>query len=522
MKPVDVLIIGGGPAGLAGAIRLKQRARSAGKNITVAIIDKARALGAHTLSGAVIETSCLDALMPDWRNVPGGLLSGMSAVKRDEMFFLTARKAFRIPSVLVPSGMKHNKDMIVSPFRLVEALGKQAQQEGAGIYTGFSAGELIWESGKVRGVRLIDQGLNKNREPKGNFLKGEVIEAGVTLLADGARGVLSREYITRLGLEKKNNCNPQVYSIGIKQVFRLPVGNSFGAGRVVYTLGFPNKLDVFGGGFLYSMPNNMVAAGLILGLDWKYTDLDPQQEFEIFKKHPLMASFLEGASVVASGAKVIPEGGWYAMPDLAPHGALLLGDAAGLVNMEKIKGLHQAILSGTAAADAIIDGDLTLYQQNLEAHGVMKEMHHARNFRGCFKHGLLLGAPISLVQHIFPWKIGMKQDHAQMQAEAQLNREEACEFDHAAFAALSNTGHREDEPSHLIIKDPQVCRRCQKEFNKPCTVFCPVEVYRSKGDGVMISPANCVHCGTCAIKCPLENILWTPPEGGEGPHYRMM
>lgn len=522
MKMIDVLIVGAGPAGLSAAIRLKQRARLMGKSLVVAVMDKARRLGAHTLSGAVIETGCLDELMPQWRDRPGGLLSAMSPVMQDEMFFLTTQQAWRIPSVLVPSGMKHHKDMIVSPFSLVEALGKVAEEEGVELFTGFSAGELIWENDEVRGVKLVDQGLNKRCEPKENFLKGERVEAGITLLADGACGVLSRDYIARISAYKKRQHNPQVYSIGIKQTFRLAVSNPFGVGRVVHTLGFPNRNNVFGGGFFYSMPNNMLAGGLILGLDWKYTDLDPAQEFEVLKTHPFVASFLKGATVVAAGAKVIPEGGWYAMPDLLPHGALLLGDAAGFVNMEKIKGLHTAILSGMAAADAVIDGDLSSYIKKLNACGVIQEMRHARNFRGCFKHGLFLGAPLSLVQNLFPWKISMDEDHTRMRANVCLNRKETFALDHAAFAALSNTKHREDAPSHLLIKDEAVCLRCQKEFNRPCTVFCPVEVYRAKESGVMISASNCVHCGTCAIKCPFGNIVWTPPEGGEGPHYKMM
>lgn len=522
MRSVDVLIVGGGPAGLAAAIRLKQRARSLGKTTTVAVIDKGRTLGAHTLSGAVIETACLDELMPDWRTTPGGLSSAMHPVTRDEMFFLTSAVAVPIPSFFVPSGMKHCHDMIVSPFRLVEVLGKAAVREGVGLFAGFSAGALVWEGGKVRGVRLVDQGLNKSREPKSNFLKGEVIEAGVTLLADGARGVLSREYIERTRRESRHQQNPQVYSVGIKQVFQLSAQNMFGPQRAMHTLGFPHKFDVFGGGFFYSMPNNMLSAGLILGLDWKYTDLDPQREFEILKAHPFIAPFLKGASVVAAGAKVIPEGGWYAMPDLTPQGALLLGDAAGLINMEKIKGVHLAIFSGMAAADAVIDGDLNFYLKNLEARGVMGEMRHARNFRGCFKHGLFLGAPLSLVQSCFPWKIGMEEDHTRMQSRACLNRKNTSTLDRAAFAAFSNTSHREDEPPHVLIKEPQVCARCQQEYNKPCTVFCPVEVYRSQGAGVRVSATNCVHCGTCAVKCPFGNIVWMPPEGGEGPHYRMM
>jgi len=413
--------------------------------------------------------------------------------------------------------MHHKGDQVISLSRMVAWLGARAEKEGVQIYTGLAAASLIWENGAVRGVKLVDQGMDKDRKPKSNFLEGEKIFAKATVLADGACGVLSREYITKIG----GNKNPQVFSIGVKEVFCVPAEN-FKAGRVIHTLGFPSRLDVFGGGFYYSMGDGLVAIGLILGLDWCYSDLAPLKEFEIFKTHPFIAGLLKGATRVEGGATTIPEGGYFSLPKLNANGVVIIGDAAGFVNMEKIKGIHYGILSGMAAADAILSGDLALYEQNLETRGVLRDMRHARNFRAVFQAGLLAGAPLSLVQSLWPWRIPMKGDHLAMKEGVCLSRGVVPGFDRAVFAALSGTMHREDEPSHLIITDPAVCRRCAKLFQSPCTVFCPTEVYSRKGEAIRISATNCIHCGTCAIKCPLHNIVWTPPEGGEGPRYKTM
>ncbi|MBF0330830.1 MAG: 4Fe-4S dicluster domain-containing protein [Candidatus Omnitrophica bacterium] len=523
MKPIDVLIIGAGPAGLATAIRLKQKFNKAKSTASVVVIEKAAKPGYHNLSGAVIETACLDELLPGWRAADPAFAAELMPVKRDEMYFLTAKAAFQIPELLVPGGMHHKNDSLISVSRLVDWLAKAARKEGVEIQSGFSAASLIWDKDAVKGVRLVDCGLDARRQPKPNFLKGEDVLAKVTVLADGPRGVLSREYVARV----KGNINPQVYSIGIKQVFKVPVGHDFGTNRVLHTLGFPNRPDVFGGSFFYSMGTEYIAAGLILGLDWKYTDLNPQQEFELLKTHPLIARFLKDAVPVAAGARTIPEGGFYSIPKLWTEGALLVGDAAGLVNMEKIKGIHYAIFSGMAAADAIVDGSISAtalgaYKDNLEARGVLKDMRHARNFRQVFQWGVFMGAPLSQIQSLIPVRLGLHQDHSQTLKGAALKRDIKPAIDRATFAALSGTTHREDEPSHLIINDTSVCQRCRQELSSPCAVFCPTEVYRWKEDGVNISASNCVHCGTCAIKCPFQNITWTPPEGGQGPRYKNM
>jgi electron-transferring-flavoprotein dehydrogenase len=477
MNPIDVLIIGAGPAGLATAIRLKQTFNRERKDASVMVLDKAPFLGAHSLSGAVFEPACLDELLPGWRQQADPFLSELAVVEKDEMWVLTSEKAFRIPSLLVPSGMHHKGDHLVSLTRLVDWLGQAAAREGVEVYTGLSAASLIWDGDTVRGVKLVDQGLDKDRKPKSNYLEGEKVLAKVTVLADGPRGVLSREYAAKVG----GQLNPPVYSVGIKQIFRLPKDNHFGPNRAVHTLGFPNRPDVFGGGFFYSMGKDQLAAGLILGLDWKYTDLNPQQEFEYWRMHPFVADLLKGAEVVAAGAKTIPEGGFYSLPKLWTEGALLVGDAAGLLNMEKIKGIHYAIISGMAAADAIREtlfghGSLAMYPSQLEARGVMRDMRHARNFRQVFKWGLYAGAPLSQVQAFWPFRIGIGPDHTRTKPGAMLKRSFKPAIERSTFAYLSNTVHREDEPSHLLIPDAELCRRCEKKFGSPCTIFCPTEV----------------------------------------------
>ena len=528
MKPIDVLIVGAGPAGLATAIRLKQQFTKDRRDATVVVIDKAAKLGYHSLSGSILDTTCLDELLPGWQTTAGNFLAELAPVRRNEMFFLTGRAAFQIPPLLVPGGMKHHGEQLVSLSRLVDWLGQVAGQAGVEIYSGFAASSLLWEGTAVRGVRLVDCGLDHSRKPQKNFLAGEEIPAAITVLADGGRGVLSQEYTSVIGGKNKN---PQVYSIGVKQIFKLPKKNTFGPNRAISTLGFPNRPDVFGGGFLYSLGNDHLAAGLILGLDWRYTDLNPEQEFELFKTHPFIQNFLQDAQLVAAGAKTIPEGGYFSLPQLGATGALLVGDAAGFVNMEKIQGIQYAIRSGMAAADAIStvlrqdspsEKILTLYEAGLKDRGVLSDLYRARNFRQVFQWGIFAGAPLSQIQSFLPGALALTPDHTHTQAGARLKRTFRPTVDRTTLAALAGTHHREDEPAHLIIPDETLCRRCAQEFACPCTTFCPTEVYRRQSEKITISASNCIHCGTCAIKCPLANIRWTPPEGGEGPRYKMM
>ena len=526
MSRIDVLIAGAGPAGLAAAIRLKRRLKESNRESSVVVIEKAAKLGYHTLSGGVFEPACLDDLIPGWQQSDDPFVKGLTRIERDELYFLTERRGRAIPRALVPPEMRHEGDFAISLSMMVEWLGRVAEREGVEICTGFSAERLLLDGDRVRGVKLLDLGRDRDGKPQSNFLAGEEIEAAVTILADGARGVLSRELIERNGAGK----NPQVYSIGLKQLIKLPAGNSFGANRCLHTIGYPNRHDIFGGGFMYSMGEDRVALGLILGLDWKYSDLNGQLELERLKAHPFFADLLKGGQVLVTGAKTIPEGGYYSLPDLTMDGAVLVGDAAGFVNMRKIKGIHLAIRSGICAADTIADAwntktfmkaDLATYRSRLEQRGVMSELLHARNFRQSFRHGLETGAVLSRIQDAIPFRLGLEEDHLATKPRARLNHEKVG-MDKPQFTSFSGAMHRENEPAHLKILDVALCAKCSETYGSPCVHFCPGEVYRLKGSEMIISHTNCLHDGSCEVKCPMQNIRWTPPEGGEGPRFKRM
>jgi electron-transferring-flavoprotein dehydrogenase len=522
--PLDVLVVGGGPAGLATAIRLKQQLAAAGREAAVAVVDKAPRPGYHELSGAAFEPACLDELVPGWRD-ERRFMEHVVPVERDEMYFLLGGRAIKLPDRVVPGRMHHRGDVTLSLSRLVDFLATKAEGLGVELYNGFSARSLLLDDGRVAGVRLAEVGLAKDGEAKPNHRPAEELRARLTVLADGSRGVVSTEFRERFG----GGRNPQVYSLGIKAVVQFPGDNPFGNHRAIHTLGEPNPASVFGGGFLYSMGEKTVAVGLILGLDWKFGDLTPQREFERYRAHPFIAKLLAGSVTIATGAKTIPEGGWFALGTLTAPGALLVGDGAGFVNMEKIKGIHYAILSGMAAADTIVealDGDdtgpaaLAGYRRRLEERGVLPDMRHARNYRAAFRRGIYPGAPLSLIQSRLPGRLGMEPDAKATKKGARLGRPDPGGMDGATFVSLTGSLHREDEPAHMSILDPAACVTCEVDYAASCTHFCPGQVYRWDGEKIVLSASNCLHCMTCAVKCPLENIRWLPPEGGEGPRFK--
>jgi electron-transferring-flavoprotein dehydrogenase len=527
VRPVDVLIAGAGPAGLAAAIRMKQQALQAGRDISVVVIDKAFRSGYHNVSGAAVEPACLDELLPGWRTERSRLTDHIVPIERDELFVLLARAALRVPPAVVPKHMRHTGDVAVSVSRLVDFLAGQAERLGVEIYQGFSIRRLLIDRDVVKGVTLSEVGLDAGGGRKPNHRPAEDVPARITIIADGSRGVLSTQFAQTFG---GGGANPQVYSLGIKAVVQFGADNPFGNNRVVHTIGYPDP-GVFGGGFIYSMGERTAAVGLILGLDWKYGDLSPRREFERFRSHPFVERLLRGSVTVATGAKTIPEGGFFALNRLSAAGALVVGDAAGFVNVEKLKGVHYAVLSGMCAADAALDalaaGDvgadaLSSYRDRLARRGILRELRHARNYRQSFRWGLLAGAPLSQVQSLLPARLGMAEDRLATRRHARLARPDPGRMDGATFVSLTGTSHREDEPSHVSLVDPARCRDCAAEFATPCTYFCPGEVYRSSGDGIVLSPSNCVHCMTCTVKCPHDNIRWVPPEGGEGPHFKQM
>jgi electron-transferring-flavoprotein dehydrogenase len=539
LKKMDVLFVGAGPASLAGAIKLKQLLNEKGSSESVVIIEKAEKLGQHNLSGAVFEADVLDELIPDWRDRKDGFVTKMlsNKVEIDETIFLLGdRIAVKLPKFIVPPYMHHKGDYILSICELVNWLADIATELGVEIYTGFAAKELVTEGNFVMGVKLGDKGLDKERQRQSNYIAGETLEAKVTAFGEGSLGLLSEELIGRFDLG--NGRNPQIHSLGVKEIIRLPEKNKFGPNRVVHTLGFPNKAstpDIFGGGTIYSMGTNTVAVAIILALDWRYCDLNPQQELQLFKSHSFVSRLLEGGEVTAYGAKTLPEGGYYSVPELATDGAVIIGDAAGLTNVRKLKGLHYAIKSGMLAAEAIFKAieaqdfskdTLKLYQNLLQRSFVMNDMRTARNYRQIFTKvnggGLYLAAPLSLVQQWIPFRLKTGPDYKAL-TRARLNRQYGGGIDRLTAVSLSGTVHREGQPSHITFSDPMECARCGEKYGcHPCEFFCPAEVYKFEGDRLVLSPSNCVHCQTCREKCPLQVIRWEVPEGGDGPRYRMM
>ncbi len=484
--------MGAGPAGLSAAIRVRERLDRDGRDASVVVVDKAPGSGYHSLSGAAFEPACLEELLPGWQSERSLLTDHVIPVKRDEMYFLLSRAAVRIPSFVVPRRMHHRGDITISLSRLVQFLVQQAERRGVEVYHGYSVRTLIVEDGAVKGVRLADVGLDKRGEKKPNYMPGEEIRARVTILADGTHGALSTQFAEFFGAGR----NPQIYSLGIKAVVEFPGENPFGNNRVVHTLGYPSPNNIFGGGFIYSMGEKTAAVGLILGLDWKYGDLNPQREFERYRAHPFVERLLKGAVTIATGAKTVPEGGYLSLGCLAAPGALVAGDGAGFVNIEKIKGIHYAVQKGICAADTIADafatgdfgaGALSSYRDRLAQRGVMAEMEHARNYRQSFRWGLLAGMPLSRVQSHLPVRLATHQDHLGTKPWKRLRRKDPGGMDQTTFVSLTGAAHREDEPSHVSILDPSRCVECEDRFANSCIHFCPGQVYRWSDQEIVLA-----------------------------------
>lgn len=537
LTKADVLFIGAGPASLAGAIRLKQLLNEKGMDRSVIVIEKAEKIGQHHLSGAIFEARVLDELLPGWQDdgedrFVSKLLA--SKIVKDELYFLKGKSAaFRIPDFIIPQSLRNKNAYAVSISELVNWLAGIAIKLGVEIYTGFAAKEIVVEGSRVKGIRLGDKGLDRERHPLSNCVPGETIEAEVTVLGEGSAGLLAEDVVTRFKLNA--NKNTQIYSMGVKEIIKLPEDNAFGANRVMHTLGFPLPSDVYGAGSIYSMRDNLVAVALVMALDWRYADLNPQQELQIFKSHSMISNLLKGGEVVAYGAKTFPEGGFYSVPRLVADGVMVVGDAAGLTNAKKRKGLHYAIKSGIAAAEAVFQAiekqdftaqSLRKYHDILNESFVMKELYASRNYRQIFsrtgRSGYYLGAPLSFFQSWMPLKLSTKPDYEGIRS-VHLKRNPAGGIDRLTAVSLSGTTHREDEPSHITFREECQDESCSEYFGcRPCASFCPAEVYKFEDDGLILSPSNCLHCQTCRLKCPRQVIKWEVPEGGDGPRYKIM
>jgi electron-transferring-flavoprotein dehydrogenase len=547
---VDVLIVGGGPAGMSAALRLAQlHKQHGGEPITVAVLEKAREAGAHMLSGAVLDPSALRELVPDFRERGAPLASEVHA---DHVYFLTRGGKIAFP--ITPPPLANHGNFVISLNRFVKWLAGLVEAEGIDVFTGFSAAELLYDGGAVAGVRTGDRGIGKHGEVKSTFEPGVDVRAKVTILADGVRGNLTKALVRRLALDDARS--PQLYAIGIKELWEVP-RDRVRPGTVVHTMGFPLRMEEFGGGFIYAMPDGLLSVGFVTGLDYRDPMFDPHIAFQHFKRHPYVASLLQGGQMVRYGAKALPEGGWHSVPRVYADGALIAGDAGGFLNSMRLKGIHLAMRTGMLAAETAFDalraGDtsaarLRSYEDRLNGSAVRRELYPVRNVHQSFGYGLLAGlaySGLSLVTGGW-WVRDPMPSHAgyeRMQKIEDYYRDgrpdpdstvnpvridRQLTFDRLTNVHYSGTRHAEDQPSHLIVHDADICRtRCREEYGNPCTRFCPANVYEmvDAGDGtkkLQINASNCVHCKTCDIMDPYQIIDWVPPEGGGGPQYEGM
>ncbi|MGD0785659.1 MAG: electron-transfer flavoprotein:ubiquinone oxidoreductase [Sedimentisphaerales bacterium] len=550
MNKTLVLIVGAGPGGLSAAITLKHQQPQA----EICVIDKAAEPGNHNLSGASFEADALEALLGqadrNWRQSEQAKeILGYKVSKDNVMFFAGEKIALNIlPALKLAkilklnfAQMSHQGNHIVSVSKLTKWLCKIAKDMGIEVLHGFAAEDIIYDEKKsvATGVKLVDQGLDKqgNRQP--NYVAGETINADVIILAEGCDGLVTGKFIEKAGLTKKSK---QLYSVGVKELIKVSDAQfkKFTTERVVHAMGWPLWTPVlgpamFGGGTMHPVSENHIAVGMIVGLDWKYCDFSPQDALTNFKNHSFVKKFIEGGTIVEAGAKMIPESGFFSLPRnpqtsaIGKTNVIIIGDAAGLVNMLKIKGLHNAIKSGIAAGQAIshCTNNLTAiaskYTELLNMSGVMEELRDAAKFRQTVaKFGPLLGFPLSVFGRKVPL-FKVEEDYKIMTGR-KYKYKPAKEYDKATFAALAGTQHREEQPSHLTIINRNICdQKCTPRFNSPCITFCPAGVYETVGGEVKpANPSNCLHCKTCQRKCPFDNIRWTAPEGGGGPRYKNM
>jgi electron-transferring-flavoprotein dehydrogenase len=547
---VSVLVVGAGPAGLSAAITLKKKRT----DLDVCVIEKAAEAGNHNLSGAVLEPKAihtlLDSAVENWAETDQAKTILGRKVDSDQVLFMPCSKmAFNIILAIKAARafklgfgqMVHHGDYICSISQLTAWLTQIAKEVGVEVVTGFGVEDITLDdiTGLATGVKLVDQGLDKegNRQP--NYVEGETISADAIILAEGCDGLVTEKFIEKAALQRESK---QLYSIGVKELIKVSDEQyaKFGDGRVVHAMGYPIWTPLlgpgmFGGGIMYAMGDNKIAVGMIVGLDWKYHDFNPQDALTLFKRHKFVGRFIEGGTVVEAGAKMIPEGGLYALPRNPETGGIgkgnvvITGDSAGLVNMCKIKGLHNAIESGMAAGRAIAEnlGQPKViaggYTKLLEAAGVLKEMESAKNFRQTVaRFGPLQGMPLSVLGGLLP-RFKIEPDYEVM-TTGRYRYKPDVKFDKDTFTAMAATEHREEEPSHLKIVDPDIClNKCKAKFAAPCITFCPAGVYETiHEEPKAANPSNCLHCKTCQRKCPFDNIRWTVPEGAGGPRYKTM
>ena len=532
----DVVIVGAGPSGLAAAIRLKQLAAAAETEIGVCVIEKGSEVGAHLLSGAVLEPRALDELIPDWRE-RGAPLNTPAA--EDRFLYLTKTRAYRLPT---PPQMHNSGNYIISLGNLCRWLATQAEELGVEIYPGFAGAEVLYDSdGRVRGVATGDMGIGRDGEPTDRYTPGVELIARETLFAEGCRGSLSKRLIERFQLRDRSD--PQTYAIGIKELWEI-APDRHQPGLVLHTVGWPLNGDVYGGSFLYHLENRQVSVGFVIGLDYRNPHLNPFLEFQRFKTHPAIRPFFEGGRRISYGARALNEGGFQSIPRLDFPGGALIGDSAGFVNVPKIKGNHTAMKSGMAAAEAVFarlqGDDGARVRDAIEASWIWDELYRVRNIRPSFRLGLWGGLVYSaldtfLLRGRAPWTFHHHPDNTQLLPASQMPPIEyprpdgKITFDRLSSVFISNTNHEEDQPPHLLLRDPAKAITVNyRIYDSPEQRYCPAGVYEIVTEAatgeprLQINAQNCVHCKTCDIKDPEQNIDWVVPEGGGGPNYPNM
>lgn len=539
----DVVIVGAGPSGLAASIRLKQLAAKEQRDISVCIVDKGSEVGAHILSGAVIDPRSLSELIENWQE-KGAPLS--CAVKEDRLLFLTEKKAYRL---LTPSSFNNHGNYIISLGLFCRWLAQQAEEMGVEIYPGFAAAEVLYHpDGSVRGIATGDMGLNKDGQPGSNYQQGMALLAKQTIFAEGCRGSLTKTLIRQFQLDK--DCQNQTYGIGIKELWSVAPEKSK-PGTVIHSIGWPLDRKTYGGSFLYHLNDNKVAVGFVVGLDYQNPYMSPFSEMQRYKTHPAIREVLEGGTRIAYGARALSEGGLQSLPKLTFPGGVLVGDTAGFLNVPRIKGIHAAMKSGMLAAEAIAEvlkeehvsddsnTEAVKYSELFRDSWLYHELHKVRNIRPSFKWGLFGGLAYSgLEEYIFrgkaPWTLCHRSPDY-----ASLRKAQACRpidypkadgkltFDRTSSVYLASISHDENQPVHLKLNNPELAISVNyREYASPETRYCPVGVYEIVDQAgephLQINAQNCVHCKTCDIKDPEQNINWVCPEGGSGPNYAEM